>query len=95
MKVILTQDVVEKDRNDREVGIKVVRREGRKTVAFTEGAVVEMSEESGKKYIERGWAKEYEEHSDDVSTESNKSEKPEAKRTSDSRKAPATDSTTD
>lgn len=44
----------------------VVSMNKRKTVSFFKGTIVEMSDTSARKYIERGWA---EEVKDDESTE--------------------------
>lgn len=35
-------------------GIKLVKRRGRADVAFVQGAVIEVSDATGQKYIERG-----------------------------------------
>lgn len=59
MRVKLLKDVFEKDRFGAET-LKVNRAHGRrKTAAFVEGAVIEMSNATAKKYIDNGLAVEY------------------------------------
>lgn len=53
MKVKLKKTIVEGG------NIKGSVREGRDAVAFVEGAIIDMSDASGKKYIEKGLAEPY------------------------------------
>lgn len=54
MLVKLTQNILEGN------GVKIsIRKPPRKSVPFIEGAVLEMSDESAKKYIEQGKAVAY------------------------------------
>lgn len=63
MKVKLLKDVVNKDRNGNDVGVQVVRRKGKPTIAYVAGAIIECSDATAAKYIERGLAEEYKEPS--------------------------------
>lgn len=50
MRIKLLQDIVQGG------GLKVSRRPGRRTVCYVEGAVVDVSDATGAKYIEQGLA---------------------------------------
>lgn len=52
MKIRLLQTVLEGR------AVKTIIRNGREPVVFTKGTVLEMSDESAKKYIEKGLAEE-------------------------------------
>jgi hypothetical protein len=55
MRIELTQDVWETDRNGNRTGLKVTVRRGQ-AVPFVAGAVIECSDATGAKFIERGLA---------------------------------------
>lgn len=52
MRVMLTESVIEGN------SVKTVMRDGHKPVVYVEGAIVEMSDASARKYIKKGWARE-------------------------------------
>lgn len=62
MRVKLTKDVIEGETRNalnqvvKEGQLKRSVRKGRDTVEWTKGTVIEMSETSGKKYIDAGYA---------------------------------------
>jgi hypothetical protein len=55
MKVKLTKDIFEHDYQGKNVGLKVSMHRG-KAVPFVEGAIIDCSEATGAKFIERGQA---------------------------------------
>lgn len=57
MKVRLLEDIWEHDRNGGRAGLKVSVHRGR-AVAFTKGAVIECSDATGQKFIDRKQAEE-------------------------------------
>ena len=52
MKVKLLETISEPGNGN----LKAAMRPGKRPVAFIEGEVIDMSEASGKKYIDKGWA---------------------------------------
>ena len=69
MKVRLLKDVINKDRHGNDAGLQVVRRPNRPTVAYTAGVIIDCSEATGAKFIERGLAEAVTEQQDEPGTD--------------------------